>query len=130
MVFGYFMRFLTAPLLILRLYFGQREIAGIQKPADVIKAENNIRGFGISFSKNNLDVDGNGLTDIAIGSYLSEILGLGQRGRCCFCAGCHDRKMYLDNINADEGPFSLLPLKIVVGIIRGRKSLEVLDTFF
>ena len=72
MVFGYFMRFLTAPLLILRLYFGQREIAGIQKPADVIKAENNIRGFGISFSKNNLDVDGNGLTDIAIGSYLSD----------------------------------------------------------
>ena len=71
-VFGYFMRFLTAPLLILRLYFGQREIAGIQKPADVIKAENNIRGFGISFSKNNLDVDGNGLTDIAIGSYLSD----------------------------------------------------------
>ena len=66
------MRFLTAPLLILRLYFGQREIAGIQKPADIIKAENNIRGFGISFSKNNLDVDGNGLTDIAIGSYLSD----------------------------------------------------------
>ena len=31
------------------------------------------------------------------------ILRSGQRGRCCFCAACPNRKMYLDIRNADEG---------------------------
>ena len=31
------------------------------------------------------------------------ILGLGQRGRCCFCAACPNRKMYLEIRSADEG---------------------------
>ena len=30
------------------------------------------------------------------------ILGLGQRGRCCFCAACPNRKMYFEIRNADE----------------------------
>ena len=31
------------------------------------------------------------------------ILGLGQRGRCCFCAACPNRKMYLEIRSADDG---------------------------
>ena len=32
----------------------------------------------------------------------------GQRGRCCFCAACPNRKMYLEIRGVDEGLFSLL----------------------
>ena len=35
------------------------------------------------------------------------ILGLGQRGRCCFCAACPHRKMYLEIRNENEGAFNL-----------------------
>ena len=31
------------------------------------------------------------------------ILGLGQRGRCCFCAACPNRRMYLEIRSATEG---------------------------
>ena len=31
------------------------------------------------------------------------ILWLGQRGHCCFCAACPNRKMYLEIRSADEG---------------------------
>ena len=33
------------------------------------------------------------------------ILQLGQRGRCCFCDACPNRKMYLEIRRADEGLF-------------------------
>ena len=33
------------------------------------------------------------------------ILGLGQRGRCCFCAACPNRKMYLEIRSANEGAY-------------------------
>ena len=33
------------------------------------------------------------------------ILRLEQRGRCCFCAACPNRKMYLEIRKADEGLF-------------------------
>ena len=32
------------------------------------------------------------------------ILGLGQRGRCCFCTACPDHKMYLEIRSANEEP--------------------------
>ena len=34
------------------------------------------------------------------------ILGLGQHGRCCFCAAYPNHKMYLEIRSADEGAFS------------------------
>ena len=37
---------------------------------------------------------------------LRAILGLGQRGRCCFCAACSNRKMYLEIRSANEGALS------------------------
>ena len=35
------------------------------------------------------------------------ILGIEQRGRCCFCAACPNRKMYLEIRSADEGALRL-----------------------
>ena len=35
------------------------------------------------------------------------ILRLGQGGRCCFCAACPNRKMYLEIRNADERALKL-----------------------
>ena len=51
-------------------------------------------------------------SDLRVKSLLSAllisryILGLGQRGRCCFCAACPNRKMYLEISIADEGAFN------------------------
>ena len=36
------------------------------------------------------------------------ILRLGQRGHCCFCAACSNRKMYLEIRGADEGLFKYI----------------------
>ena len=36
---------------------------------------------------------------------LKSYCGLGQRGRCCFCAACPNRKMYLEIRKAYEGLF-------------------------
>ena len=33
------------------------------------------------------------------------VLRLGQRGRCCFCAACPNRKMYLEIRTAKEGAY-------------------------
>ena len=42
------------------------------------------------------------------------ILGLGQRWRCCFCAACPNRKMYLKIRSTNEGAnmFSVLYMKV------------------
>ena len=61
---------------VVRLYFGRTDWqfnfqdGRDKRKANVIKSSNS-RGFGISFTKNNIDVDNNGLSDLAIGSYLS-----------------------------------------------------------
>ena len=36
-------------------------------------------------------------------SFHSAVFELGQRGCCCFCATCPNRKMYLEITGADEG---------------------------
>ena len=36
------------------------------------------------------------------------ILGLGQRGHCCFCATCPNRKMYLEIWSANEGALKVI----------------------
>ena len=45
--------------------------------------------------------------DLLISSY---IVGLRQRGRCCFSAACPNRKMYLDIRSADEGALNVGPM--------------------
>ncbi len=52
-----------------RIYYGRFSIDSIQS-ATILRSPNS-QGFGSSFSKKHLDVDGNGLQDLAIGSYLS-----------------------------------------------------------
>ena len=60
---------------VVRLYFGRPNIERLQdKPETIIKASQmnmNLKGFGISFSKDHIDMDNNGLTDLAVGSYVS-----------------------------------------------------------
>ena len=60
---------------VVRLYFGRQDIFRLQdKPETIIKASQfnmNLKGFGVSFSKGHIDIDNNGLTDLAIGSYVS-----------------------------------------------------------
>ena len=62
----------------IRLYYGREDIENINSAIQkdlIIRAtdlaDSNLRGFGISFTKSPLDVDGNQLMDLGIGSYTS-----------------------------------------------------------
>ena len=55
-------------------------------------------------SRLRLQVLSNNLKSLSSALLISRyILGLEQRGRCCFCAACPNRKMYLEIRSANEG---------------------------
>ena len=66
------------------------------------------------------------------------ILRLGQWRRCCFCAACPNRKMYLEIKSADEGAFrQVTPYvdadlqnqqKSTITVLRQRRHKAVLDS--
>ena len=57
------------------------------------------------------------------------ILGLGQRRRCCFCAACPIRKMYLEIRSANEGAYNFSERKSICCILLQKKHSPFLSPF-